>query len=168
MLLITCVLVHFSIYASQDGHIYAAIKDLQCRLDSFETFRVARIESFDMGEDVIAYVFYLDKDAGFFGTNDTIYPFFPNSFIEWDNRLYFWTSDETQKTKDMVVSQLREYGVVDDSIGLVVVCVRDELPTYFMSKKDPSIFIFRRTNNPCKNPKTKLWWRRREHLHKRE
>lgn len=125
-----------------DMYIHAAIENLQSQLESLRDFKVARVEAFDIDKDVIAVVFFQDDDVGSFSEKDSIFSFFPDSYAEINNRLYFWTSDEGHEGNDLLIEKLKEYGIVDESKGTTVVCGWGDLPIYLMRKDDISLYIF--------------------------
>lgn len=142
-----CLLIMISIaairvVASSDMYIHAAIDNLQCQLDSLRDFNIAKVEVFEIDKKVLAVVFYPDADAGSFSEKDTLSSFFPDSYVEISNRLYFWVSNEGKEKNDTQIAKLKEYGIVDESKGTTVVCGWGDLPIYLMRKDDISLYIF--------------------------
>ena len=131
-----------SMAASSDIYIHAAIENLQSQLDSLPDFKAAKVKVFEIDKDVIAVVFYPDADAGSFSEKDTLFSFFPDSYAEVNNRLYFWVSDDGQKGDNMLTRKMKQYGIIDNTKGSIVVCGWGELPMYLMRKDDVSLYIF--------------------------
>lgn len=156
------------LYAN-NNHVMTAVYDYEQRISGKDSMRVIYIDKFIVDDMVVSYRFINDYNESyprdFF--NQTAVGI---SYAVINDRLYYWRVDDKSNVSEGALDTLAQYGVVNSEDVLAFTICEDwmECPTYFMSIRYPSLFVFKQSSTrPKRNPRSRLWWRRHERRYSR-